>query len=181
MFAILHLCISCVGIVFPYGCSCVCVCVCIDFGRKRAHACARLKTNKQILGAPWLGSLCQNGTPNNRLLDPPVCMITFYNIQPKKRESQHPYTTLTPSHCAPTEPSRNIPTPSQNKQSWPVPEYGAFHYHPTLHFSPRLPSSGSAGSRRSRFIQQSAVRSGPAQHARPSHATGRLCADSPNN
>ena len=105
--------------------------------------------------------------------------ILQYTTQ--KRESQHPYTTFTPSHCAPTEPSRNIPTPSQSKQSWPLPEYGAFHYHPTLHFSPRHPFSGSAGSRRSRFIQQSAVRSGPAQHARPSHATGRLGADSPNN
>ena len=120
--------------------------------------------------------------PQNRLLDPPVCIITFYNTYTtQKRESQHPYTTFTPSHCAPTEPSRNIPTPSQSKQSWPLPEYGAFHYHPTPHFSPCLPFSGSAGSRRSRFIQQSAVRSGPAQHARPSHATGRLGADSPNN
>ena len=105
--------------------------------------------------------------------------ILQYTTQ--KRESQHPYTTFTPSPCAPTEPSRNIPTPSQSKQSWPLPEYGAFHYHPTPHFSPRLPFSGSAGSRWSRFIQQSAVRSGPAQHARPSHATGRLGADSPNN
>ena len=105
--------------------------------------------------------------------------ILQYTTQ--KRESQHLYTTLTPSHCAPTEPFRNIPTPSQSKQSWPVPKYGAFHYHPTPHFSPRLPFSGSAGSQRSRFIQQSAVRSGPAQHARPSHATGRLGADSPNN
>ena len=34
--------------VFRCGCSCVCVCVCIDFGRKRAPACGRLKTNKQI-------------------------------------------------------------------------------------------------------------------------------------
>ena len=135
-----------------------------------------------VLGVPWLGSLCQNGTLKNRLLDPPVSIITFYNITTtQKRESQHPYTTLTPSHCAPTEPSRNIPTPSQSKHSWPVPEYGAFHYHPTQHFSPRHPFSGSAGSRRSRFIQQSAVRSGPAQHARPSHATGHLGADSPNN
>ena len=105
--------------------------------------------------------------------------IRQYTTQ--KRESQHPYTTLTPSHYAPTEPSRNIPTPSESKQSWPVPEYGAFQYRPTPHFSPRLPFSGSAGSRRSRFIQQSAVRSGPAQHARPSHATGRLGADSSNN
>ena len=105
--------------------------------------------------------------------------ILQYTTQ--KRESQHPNTTFTPSHCAPTEPSRNIPTPSQSKQSWPLPEYGAFHYHPTPHFSPRLPFSGSTRSRRSRFIQQSAVRSGPAQHARPSHATGRLGADSPNN
>ena len=98
--------------------------------------------------------------------------ILQYTTQ--KRESQHPYTTFTPSHCTPTEPSRNIPTPSQSKQSWPLPEYGAFHYHATPHFSSRLPFSGSAGSRRSRFIQQSAVRLGPAQHARPSHATGRL-------
>ena len=105
--------------------------------------------------------------------------IPQYTTQ--KRESQHPYTAFTPSHWAPTEPSRNIPTPSQSKQSWPLPEYGAFRYHPTPHFSPRLPFSRSAGSRRSRFIQQSAVRSGPAQHARPSHATGRLGADSPNN
>ena len=36
-----------------------------------------------VLGVPWLGSLCQNGTPKNRLLDPPVYIITFYNIQPK--------------------------------------------------------------------------------------------------
>ena len=36
-----------------------------------------------VLGVPWLGSLCQNGTPKNRLLDPPVHIITFYNIQPK--------------------------------------------------------------------------------------------------
>ena len=136
-----------------------------------------------VLGVPWLGSLCQNGTPKNRLLDPPVYIITFYNIHytTQKRESQHPYTTFTPSHCAPTEPSRNIPPPPQSKQSWPLLEYGAFHYHPTPHFSPRLPLSGSAGSRRSRFIQQSAVWSGPAQHARPSHAAGRLGADSPNN
>ena len=136
-----------------------------------------------VLGVPWLGSLSQNGTPKNRLLDPPVYIITFYNIHytTQKRESQHPYTTFTPSHCAPTEPSRNIPPPPQSKQSWPLPEYGAFHYHPTPHFSPRLPLSGSAGSRRSRFIQQSAVWSGPAQHARPSHAAGRLGADSPNN
>ena len=105
--------------------------------------------------------------------------ILLYTTQ--KRESQHPYTTFTPSHCAPTEPSRNIPTPSQSKQFWPLPEYGAFHYHPILHFSPLLPFSGSAGSRRSIFIQQSAVRSEPAQHARPSHANGRLGADSPNN
>ena len=105
--------------------------------------------------------------------------ILQYTTQ--QRESQHPYTTFTPSHCAPTEPSRNIPTPSLSKQSWSLPECGAFHCHPTPHFSPRLPFSGSAGSRRSRFIQQSAVRSGPAQHARPSHATGRLGADSPNN
>ena len=105
--------------------------------------------------------------------------ILQYTTQ--KRESQHRYTTFTPSHCAPTEPSRNIPPPPQSKQSWPLPEYGAFHYHPTPHFSPRLPLSGSAGSRRSRFIQQSAVWSGPAQHARPSHAAGRLGADSPNN
>ena len=33
--------------------------------------------------------------------------ILQYTTQ--KRESQHPYTTFTPSHCAPTEPSRNIP------------------------------------------------------------------------
>ena len=105
--------------------------------------------------------------------------IRQYTTQ--KRESQHPFTTLTPSHYAPTEPSQNIPTPSQSKQSWPVPEYGAFQYRPTPHFSPRLPFSESAGSRRSRFIQQSAVRSGPAQQARPSHATGRLGADSSNN
>ena len=59
--------------------------------------------------------------------------ILQYTTQ--KRESQHPYTTFTPSHCAPTEPSRNIPTPFQSKQSWPLPEYGAFHYHPTPHFS----------------------------------------------
>ena len=136
-----------------------------------------------VLGVPWLGSLCQNGTPKYRPLDPPVCILHNHILQytTQKRESQHPYTTLTPSHCAPTEPSRNIPTPSQSKPSWPVPEYGAFHYHPTPHFSLRLPFSGSAGSRRSRFIQQSAVRSGPAQHARPSHANGRLGADSPNN
>ena len=105
--------------------------------------------------------------------------IILYTTQ--KRESQHPYTTFTPSHCAPTEPPRNIPTLSQSKQSWPLPEYGPFHYHPTPHFSPRFLFSGSAGSRRSIFIQQSAVRSGLAQHARPSHATGRLGADSPNN
>ena len=115
----------------------------------------------------------------------PIPNVSVYNhilqYTTQKRESQHPYTTFTPSHCAPTEPSRNIPTPSQSKQSWPLPEYGAFHYHPTPHFCPRLPFSGSAGSRRSRFIQQSAVRSGPAQHARPSHATARLGADSPNN
>ena len=36
-----------------------------------------------VLGVPWFGSLCQNGTPKNRLLDPPVYIITFYNIQPK--------------------------------------------------------------------------------------------------
>ena len=109
-----------------------------------------------VLRVPWLGSLCQNGTPKNRLLDPPVYIpnhILQYTTQ--KRESQHPYTTFTPTHCAPTEPSRNIPPPPQSKQSWPLPEYGAFHYHPTPHFSPRLPLSGSAGSRRSRFIKQS--------------------------
>ena len=111
-----------------------------------------------------------------------MCILTFYNIQPKNvTHNIHIPPTLTPSHCAPTEPSRNIPTPSQSKQTWPPPAYGAFHYHPAPHFSPRLPLSGSAGSRRSRFIQQSAVRSGPAQHARPSHATGSLGADSPNN
>ena len=38
--------------VFRCGCSCVCVCVCIDFGRKRAPACGRLKTNKQINKSP---------------------------------------------------------------------------------------------------------------------------------
>ena len=132
------------------------------------------------MGVPWLWSLCQNGTPKT---DSWIrqCVLSHSTIYNPKRESQHPYTTFTPSHCAPTEQSRNTPTPSQSKQSWPVPEYGAFHYHPTPHFSPRLPFSGSAGSRRSRFIQQSAVRSGPAQHVRPSHATGRLGADSPNN
>ena len=36
-----------------------------------------------VLGVPWLGSLCQKRTQKNRLLDPPVCIITFYNIQPK--------------------------------------------------------------------------------------------------
>ena len=36
-----------------------------------------------VLGVPWLGSLCQKRNPKNRLLDPPVCIITFYNIQPK--------------------------------------------------------------------------------------------------
>ena len=129
-----------------------------------------------------MGPFAKMEPPKNRLLDPPVYIITFYNIHTtQKRESQHPYTTFTPSHRAPTEPSRNIPPPPQSKQSWPLPEYGAFHYHPTPHFSPRLPLSGSAGSRRSRFIQQSAVWSGPAQHARPSHAAGRLGADSPNN
>ena len=136
-----------------------------------------------VLRVPWLGSLCQKGTPKNRLLDLPVYILYNHILQyiTQKRESQHPYTTFAPSHCAPTEPSRNITTPSQSKQSWPPPKYGAFRYHPTPHFSPRLPFSGSAGSRRSRFIQQSAVRSGPARHARPSHATGRLGADSPNN
>ena len=129
-----------------------------------------------------MGPFAKMEPPKNRLLDPPVYIynhILQYTTQ--KRESQHPYTTFTPSHCAPTEPSRNIPPPPQSKQSWPLPEYGAFHYHPTPHFSPRLPLSGSAGSRRSKFIQQSAVWSGPAQHARPSHAAGRLGADSPNN
>ena len=134
-----------------------------------------------VSGVPWLGSLCQNGTPKK----PTPGSASVYNhilqYTTQKRESQHPYTTFTPSHCAPTEPSRNIPPPPQSKQSWPLPEFGAFHYHPTPHFSPRLPLSGSAGSRRSRFIQQSAVWSGPAQHARPSHAAGRLGADSPNN
>ena len=47
--------------------------------------------------------------------------ILQYTTQ--KRESQYPYTTFTPSHCAPMEPSRNIPTPPQSKQSWPLPEY----------------------------------------------------------
>ena len=36
-----------------------------------------------VLGVPWVGSLCQKGTPKNRLLDTPVRVITFYNIQPK--------------------------------------------------------------------------------------------------
>ena len=134
-----------------------------------------------VLGVPWLGSICQKGTPQKTTLGSASVHNHTLQYTTQKRESQHPYTTFTPSHWAPTEPSRNIPTPSQNKQSWPPPAYGAFHYHPTPHFSPCLPFSGSAGSRRSRFIQHSAVRSGPAQHARPSHATGRLGADSPNN
>ena len=137
-----------------------------------------------VLGVPWLGSLFQNETTKNRLLDPPVCIITFYNIQPKNvNHNIHiPRLHLPTAHLW-NRPEISRPRPKANSpgRCRNMPEYGAFHYHPTPHFSPRLPFSGSAGSRRSRFIQQSAVRSGPAQHARPSHAAGRLGADSPNN
>ena len=123
--------------------------------------------------------------PKNRLLDPPVCIITFYNIQPSNvNHNIHiPRLHLPTAHLRNRpemfrpRPKANSPAPCRRS----LPECGAFHCHPTPHFSPGLPFSGSAGSRRSRFIQQSAVRSGPAQHARPSHATGRLGADPPNN
>ena len=36
-----------------------------------------------VLGVPWLGVPLPKRNPKNRLLDPPVCIITFYNIQPK--------------------------------------------------------------------------------------------------
>ena len=69
-----------------------------------------------VLGVPWLGSLCQKGTPKK----PTPGYTSVYNhilqYTTQKRESQHPYTTLTPSHCAPTEPSRSIPAPSRSKQ-----------------------------------------------------------------
>ena len=138
--------------------------------------------NFLVLGVPWLGSLCQKGTPQNRLLDPPVCKITFYNIQPKSvNHNIHiPRLHLATAHLR-NRPEISRPRPKVNSPGRCRNTAHSITYHPTPHFSPRLPFSGSAGSRRSRFIQQSAVRSGSAQHARPSHATGRLGADSPNN
>ena len=58
-----------------------------------------------VLGVPWLGSLCQKGTQKNRFLDPPVCIITFYNIQPKNvNRNIH-----TPGLHLPTPHLRNRP------------------------------------------------------------------------
>ena len=133
-----------------------------------------------VLGVPWLGSLCQKGIPKNRLLDTPVCIITFYNIQPKNvnRNIHIPRLHLPTAHLL------NRPEVSRLRPEANSADHRRITAHSIItrpHFSPRLPFSVSAGSRRSRFIQQSAVRPGPAQYARPPYATGRLGADSPNN
>ena len=133
-----------------------------------------------VLGVPWLGSLCQKGTPKNRLLDTPVCIITFYNIQPKNMNRN----IHIPRLHLPTAHLRNRPEVSRLRPEANSADHRRITAHSIItrpHFSPRLPFSVSAGSRRSRFIQQSAVRPGPAQYARPPYATGRLGADSPNN
>ena len=134
-----------------------------------------------VLGVPWLGSLCQNGTQKNRLLDPPVYIITFYHIQPKNVN----HNIHIPRLHLPTAHLRNRPEISRPRPKTNSPGRCRNTAHSIITrprtFPLASPCRGSAGSRRSRFIQQSAVWSGPAQHARPSHAAGRLGADSPNN
>ena len=69
-----------------------------------------------VLGVPWLGSLCQKGTPKNLLLDPPLCIITFYNIQPKNvNRNIHPISRLhLPTAHLRNRPEISRPRPKAN-------------------------------------------------------------------
>ena len=68
-----------------------------------------------VLGVPWLGSLCQKGTPKNRLLDPPVCIIIFCNIQLKNgNHNIHiPHLHLPTAHLR-NRPETSRPRPKAN-------------------------------------------------------------------